>query len=301
MGEFYKGFGGIEVGGLFKLPEGQSQPKNYWKTLLYETVLALVEAKGKEKVVFFFDEMTLMLQTIAQEQGEGRAMEVLNVLSHLRKDYRTGGGFRMVLTGSIGMPHVLSSLKEKGFADQGVSAMLLYEVPPLTDEHAVRLARDLIAGHQLATAAPDASAGLIAAEAGNVPFYIHWIVHTLVLKKRPAEPQTIRATVAELLAEPLDPLELSHFRTRIDRYYRHAPHAVLAILDHVAANQPALFADLPEKVRARVKDFPGDIDELVRELLRLLLIDHYLIRDGEKKYSFRYPLLRQWWRVNRDV
>jgi hypothetical protein len=301
VGDFFKSVGGVEVGGLFKLPEGQAPPKNYWKTLLQTTIEGVVEAKGNEKIVFIFDEITLMLQNIARRQKEETAMEVLDVLSHLRKDYTTGQGFRMVLTGSIGMPHVLASLKDKGHADQGVSAMLLCEVPPLKEEHARQLARDLIEGEKLAAKDRDESARVIALEAGNIPFYIHWIVRALEQKGRPAEPPVINDTVTELLAEPLDPLELSHFRTRIDRYYRHAPLAVLAILDHVAANQPVPFADLPEKVRARAKDFAGDIDELVRDLLRLLLIDHYLIRDGAKKYSFRYPLLRKWWRLNRDV
>jgi hypothetical protein len=234
MSDFYKAINGTEVGGLFKLPEGQPPPKNYWKILLQTTILALVEAKGDEKVVFFFDDMTLMLQNIARRQGETTAMEVLDVLSHLRKDYGTGQGFRMVLTGSIGMPHVLALLKEQGYADQGVSAMLLYELPPLAEPDAVRLARDLIDGEKLTAADPDASAKTIAAETGSVPFYIHWIVHTLVLKRRTAEPSDVKATVAELLADPLDRLELRHFRTRINNYYKGDVPTVLALLDHVA-------------------------------------------------------------------
>jgi hypothetical protein len=295
LGDFYKGFGGIEVGGLFKLPEGQPLPKNYWKTLLQTTVQALVDSKGADKVVFFFDEMTLMLQNVAQRQGEPTAMEVLNVLSHLRKDYSTGLGFRMVLTGSIGMPHVLSSLKEKGFADQGVSAMLLYEVPPLAESHAVKLARDLIDGEKLVAPDPDEAAKVIAAEAGNVPFYVHWIVHTLVLKKRSADPNVVKTTVDELLADPLDRLELRHFRTRINNYYKGNVPAVLTILDHVATHRTAKLAEISAEVCKKV---PNGDDESIRELLRLLMLDHYLIRDGNK-YAFRYPLLLRWWKTDR--
>jgi hypothetical protein len=295
LGDFFNAVGGIEVGGLFKLPEGQPLPKNYWKNLLQTTVKALVTAKGNEKVVFLFDEMTLMLQNVAQQQGEATAMEVLDVLSHLRKSYGTGQGFRMVLTGSIGMPHILSSLKEKGYADQGVSAMLLYEVPPLADVHAIRLARDLITGEKLSVSAPDESAKAIASEAENVPFYVHWIVHTLVQKKRTAEPDAVKATVAELLADPLDRLELRHFHTRINHYYKGNVPAVLTILDHVASRQTATFAEIIDEVRKRV---PNADDETIRELLRLLMLDHYLIRDGYR-FAFMSSLLLRWWKVNR--
>jgi hypothetical protein len=295
LGGFFKALGGVEVGGLFKLPEGQPPPKHYWKNLLQTTVQALVEAKGQDKVVFFFDEMTLMLQNVAQRQGEATAMEVLNVLSNLRKDYRTGLGFRMVLTGSIGMPHVLSFLKEKGFADQGVSAMLLYDVPPLADGPAVQLARDLIDGEKLAAADPDGAAQAIAAEAGNVPFYIHWIAHTLVRKKRSAEPAVVKATVGELLVDPLDRLEMRHFRTRINNYYKDDVPAVLTILDHVATHPTAKLPDITAEVRKKVQ---AADDEAIRELLRLLMLDHYLTRDRDG-YVFRYPLLLRWWKTDR--
>jgi hypothetical protein len=40
-------------------------------------------------------------------------------------------------------------------------------------------------------------------------------------------------------------------------------------------------------------------DESIRELLRLLMLDHYLIREADGRYVFRYPLLLQWWKTDR--
>jgi hypothetical protein len=41
---------------------------------------------------------------------------------------------------------------------------------------------------------------------------------------------------------------------------------------------------------------------VVLDTLELLLDDNYLVRDtstGERRYRFRYVLMRDWWRVNR--
>ncbi len=303
VGEFFKQMKGVEVGGILKLPPGDQAPPGYWKKLLQATVEDLVLAK--DKIAFFFDEVTLMLQNIAQRQGEPRAMEVLDVLSNLRKDTRTGKTFRMVLTGSIGMPHVLQSMKDKGHADQGVSGMIPIDVPPLDDQHALQLARDLFSGEKLVAAMPDDAAKQIANTVGNIPFYIHWLVKTLADGQgRSAEQPDIEKALKKLLSSSADPLELRHFRTRIDHYYGENKDAVLAILDRVAANEElSIFSDLLEraKVRIKVQDPSVDMEERIRDVLRLLRSDHYLLRNSEGKYSFQYPLLRHWWRIDREL
>jgi hypothetical protein len=38
----------------------------------------------------------------------------------------------------------------------------------------------------------------------------------------------------------------------------------------------------------------ADKEPIIR-LLKSLAQDHYLISDTEKRYSFRFPLIRKWW------
>ncbi len=33
------------------------------------------------------------------------------------------------------------------------------------------------------------------------------------------------------------------------------------------------------------------------EMLRSLALDHYLVSDIEKRYSFRFPLIQGWWKI----
>jgi len=44
----------------------------------------------------------------------------------------------------------------------------------------------------------------------------------------------------------------------------------------------------------------GDRDTVLR-LLRLLDANHYVARDPDGKYRFRFPLIRRWWRVDRGL
>jgi hypothetical protein len=43
-----------------------------------------------------------------------------------------------------------------------------------------------------------------------------------------------------------------------------------------------------------------DRDDLLR-LLRLMDADHYLVRDIDGGYRFRFPLIRRWWKLDRGL
>jgi hypothetical protein len=46
----------------------------------------------------------------------------------------------------------------------------------------------------------------------------------------------------------------------------------------------------------------GETDEKrIRELLRLLAVDHYLNRDTDGRYTFRHALLRRWWVIEQGL
>ena len=61
----------------------------------------------------------MMLDNIKQDSGEKVAMEVLDTLRSLRQmsGNQSPSKLRMVFTGSIGLHHVISSLKQAGYAN----------------------------------------------------------------------------------------------------------------------------------------------------------------------------------------
>lgn len=282
-----KAVGGAEVGGVLTIPEG-SRP--HWKALLVSLVEDLMTQQAGP-VVFFWDEFPQMLHNIAKEEPQD-AMEILDSLRSLRQQHEQ---LRMVLTGSIGLHTVLASLQRQGHRNAAKNDMLSVTLPPLDVEDAVALARALLEGEAIRTDDPDVVAREVAAEVGNIPFYIHQVVGGM--RTRAVKCGTARTIVDEGLRAPHDPWELRHYLTRIDLDYEDDDQVyALAILDVLSLSDVPL--RLPE-LMARIKVQPGVTeDERVRELLGFLQQDHYIVRTPDG-YSFRTPLIARWWRFYR--
>ena len=67
---------------------------------------------------------------------------------------------------------------------------------------------------------------------------------------------------------------------------------VIALVDHTASST----TPRPQSELMNVAKTAGATDEnRVRALLRLLSVDHYVTRDVDGRYRFRYNLLRRGW------
>jgi hypothetical protein len=298
IASFFHSLAGIELSGVMKFPAHDKRPTNYWKTLLQSAVEDVIEQQSGKRLVFFWDEMPYMIDAIAKRQGETTAMEVLDVCRSIRQSAQTGRDFRMVLTGSIGLHHVLSRLKEQGYSNAPVNDMEPIEVPPLSPVDAADLARRLIEGEKLITADAVAAAEVAAAETGYIPFYIHSVIAEMSNRGQHADPEIIKDTVQDLITGIQDKWSLRHFRDRINTYYPTDKVAVLAILDCVAASdKPLSIQDL----LALLKHAGPIDDERVRDLLRLLQLDHYIQRDKTGSITFFSDTLHRWWKFDRGL
>ena len=210
-----RGIGGTEVGGVFKLPESANAS---WKDILTRSIEDLIKERGErdDRLLFLWDEMPFMLDEIRKRDGELVAMEVLDVLRSLRQDHPD---LRMLVTGSIGIHHVLSALKEADYRGEPLNDLFPIEIEPLGPEHAVELTRQLIDGENLAVEDIDGVVSRIARVADGFPFYIHHLVKTLALRGEKVTSGAVNEAVSHQLMDEDDPWELVHYRTRIDGYY----------------------------------------------------------------------------------
>lgn len=293
--EWFRAMEGMEIGGIFKLPEGSA---GQWKDILTRSIEDLVHENdaSDSRLLFFWDEMPLMLANIRDQQGEHVAMQVLDVLRALRQ---THAPLRMVITGSIGLHHVLASLKEKNYGNSPLNDMLEIEVQPLEEADAIQLARKLLEGEALGSDQTNATAGMVATEADCFPFYIHHVVKALKLRGLPATPDSVRKVVAAQLADDNDPWELLHYRDRIHTYYGPDESVVLAILDMLAADGDT--ASVNDILAMLKGSSTFDNREQLLKLLSLMVRDHYLQRWDDGRYRFRFPLLRRWWKLSRGL
>lgn len=293
--EWLAAFGGVEIGGLLTLPE---KTKAEWKDILTRSIEDLVHENdaGGSRLLFLWDEVPFMLANIRDREGEQTAMEVLDMLRALRQ---THSGLRMIITGSIGLHHVLTSLKDKKYANSPTNDMAQIEVTPLDLADARELAAQLIDGEELVSKDKAAAADRIANEADRFPFYIHHIVKALKVKGLPANLKDIAAVVSAQLIDSNDPWELLHYRERIPIYYGADDKAVVAILDELAVTRQTASANALLAMLKASSQF-DDRERLLR-LLSLMERDHYLQRHSDGSFGFRFPLILRWWKINRGL
>jgi hypothetical protein len=288
--------GGTEIAGMIKFPEVDAP---HWKKLLMTMAEDLVKQLENQKltVVFFWDEMPLMLYNIKNRQGEDAAMEVLDALRSLRQMFPQ---LRMVFTGSIGLHNVLTGLKRVGYANDPTNDMKTQDVPPLALADAEDLAYRLLAGEGIVTIDGKATAKAIAKSVDGIPYFIHHIIDQLVMQSSDASAEKVEEIVNSYLIDPHDPWHLRYYRERIDVYYPNEQKTLaLAILDILAiTQQPLLFEDLFNQLHTHIDNADK---EQTRSVLTLLECDHYIIRKLEGVLCFRFPLIQRSWRLHRGL
>jgi len=286
---FLTQIGGLEFSGIKIPPVAATQ----WKNLLTKIIEDLVENQDTQ-VVLLWDEMPFMLDKIATRDAQ-EAMEILNVLRSLRQTYSS---VRMVFTGSIGLHHVVSKLKNLGYSNQPTNDMYTVDVKPLTLADATKLSESLLRGENIATVVSEPVAEEIAETSGCIPFYIHHLVSSFKFTQEEVDIQAVGEKLEELIIDSFNPLEMEHYRERIDRYYNLPQQEyALAILDILAVQPELKFNDIWEKIKFEIADSDK---ETARSVLKLLLKDYYLIRNGNT-YSFRYKIVRKYWQTDRDL
>jgi len=285
---------GTGIMGVITLPDGKPAP---WKDVLRTTFDDMVEALGElpgTRMVFFWDEVPFMLENIAKRQGKDTAMQVLDLLRELSQRHDS---IRLLLTGSIGIHHVLLSLWGEGYKGSPLNHMKLIQPGPLEPEHAASFAKSEIARRGLRCAEAEVCAVALSELVSHVPFYIENLAARLPLgvSLTPALLETELET--ELRSDTSD-WDLDYYRRRVKAVFPQHEKLVLAILDTIAGSDSALsFQEIRQQVSARM-----EVDEeVLREHLKLLCMDHYLVRDDANAYRFYLPLIRRWWKINRSL
>lgn len=286
---------GSELMGVLKLPDGQTAP---WKDVLRTTFDDMVEALGDlpgTRMVFFWDEVPYLLDNIANRQGKDMAMQVLDILRELSQRHDT---IRLLLTGSIGIHHVLRSLWGEGYKGSPLSHMNLIQPGPLKPEDSAHFAKSEIARRGLHCTETDACAATLSDLVSHVPFYIEKLIARLPLGVH-LTPALAEAELENELRSDNSDWDFDYYRRRVKAVFPETEKLVLAILDTIATRPaPApSFQEIRQLVSARM-----EVDEdVLREHLKLLSMDHYLVRDEANAYRFYLPVIRRWWTINRSL
>lgn len=290
---FLKDLGGVEIAGIVKLP---AKAAPYWKTILRKSLEDLLDQRT-ERVIFFWDELPLMLYDIKRQESESVAEEILDELRSLRQTY---DNLRMVFTGSIGLHHVMTQLKQSGYANNPTNDMQVVDVPPISTEDAIALSEQLMLGEGLDIPNQQQVAKDIAQAADNIPFFIHRIVDHIVSEVDDLSQIDIPKIVEGYLLDPQDAWNLRYYRDRIQSYYPGKDQVLaLGLLDQLAiAPAPLSFDQLYNHLLLETDAFD---EESARTVLGLLQRDHYVVQSAVNTFQFRFSLIQKSWIVHRGL
>ncbi len=274
-----------------------------WKGILRSIFADLSEQLPNDRVVFMWDEFPVMLDEIIKQEGGAKiAGEILNLLHTLRAEYPR---VRMIITGSVGLHHILNKLRQSGFNNPVNNDMDVLSVAPLEKDFAIGFARSLLESNNIKCQDLAVTAATIAQEVDNIPFYINEIVKRFCYHPQDIplvlDVEMIRQEVRALLVDADNTLQMENYLERIENYYgKIDSELVRLILDVVAEEeQPIATKDILKIINNASS--PPIAEQLIRDLLKLLEQDHYLIKDPNNlKYTFRYSLIRRYWQCRRD-
>jgi hypothetical protein len=294
---FLSRFQELKVGQI-QLPKS-STPE--WKEILRSIFADLSEQLPNDRVLFLWDEFPVMLDEILkQEGGDKVAGEILNLLHTLRAEYPR---IRTILTGSVGLHHILNKLRQSGYNNPVINDMAVVSVEPLEHNFAVELARSLLESKAITCQDLVATAETIAQEVDNIPFYIRGTIDRFQYnldRQLTVDADTIRQEIRSLLVDADDSWHMAHYLKRIASYYGEVDsELVRSILDVVADEQQSIATKDIVRTIQRSSQSPIP-DQTIRDLLKLLEQDHYLTKDSiDLKYRFRYSLIRRYWQCQR--
>jgi hypothetical protein len=301
----FQSLGGTEIGGIIKLPKIN---KDQWQAALEKTLACICEHHRDSMILFLFDELPYMLQKIAiRDKKEGSsANNALAILDSLRAIRKEQSNLRMIYSGSIGLHHVVHALRGTDYPSQPTNDMEVVPLGPIARPDAMAHAKRLFEEDDVNCDGLEDVINEVVTQTDCVPFYIERVVKRLALAEEGITSDMVKNLILSCLTDDNDIWEMEHFRTRIPIYYPGElatgdhltiPLANVAktILDIMATTEVPLNID---QIYGAVKaSLPVEDRSLVVQMLKNLSQDHYLICDSTKYYSFRFPLIKQWWKL----
>jgi len=259
-----------------------------WKDVVIET-FATIDSGVDETVVFFWDELPHTIDAVEAKRDSGTARDLLDVLRYVRETHAS----RMLLSGSLGIHHVIDRLRLEGGSWAPTNDMAMIDVSPLSSANAAYLASELLRNERIECADRAAVAEVIAAEVDCVPYYVHHTVKELQVGCEQGGEQidesTARKAVEEVLKDPRDPWQLKHYVDRVPVYYPSEQALAFDVLDILATgSEPRSHQEIGELLAAQTPNADG---ERLHNMLELLCKDHYI----EPGYRFRLDLVRRAW------
>lgn len=251
--------------------------KNTDQTLELDLVDLLTSTSETAGAVLIIDEITVLCAALGPDA-------TLEFLGNLRAHRESPRPLALVISGSLGLHHVLSDTRP-------INDLWTVEVAALQDAEARELIARLLLG--VGITRTDALEHGILCATGGIPFYIQAVVQQLV----DSPTRSISDIVEQSIIENLWHTE--HYVTRLGEYLGDDAAMARAMLDEYATHDLLRVDDL-ERMLSTTFGPTADRENLLRVMSRLQK-DHYVVRADATTSSMSSPLLQQIWRIHRQL
>jgi hypothetical protein len=296
----YQAVAGTEIAG-WKMPPIMSD----WKRLLKNLIEDVAQNTGN-RILVMLDEFPLMISKIAynkKDAGPVIAMDFLDTLRGIRQKFEPSNQIRFVFSGSIGLHLVLEGLgRRHEYKSNPKSDMFTYVLGGMCKADVQLMCRKYLDEEGIHRNRPSEFEERMLALTDGLPLYIqHVCSHFQESGRTEVSPDDIEPAVRELV----DTRTIEGFvyaAQRIENYYKklHLENMAKCILRMLSRKTGYVREkDIIDHVSSQMTVEHGDT---VLSVLELLLDDNYLIREtstDERRYRFRYNIMRQWWEINK--
>jgi hypothetical protein len=242
---------------------------------------------SKQRYLVMLDELPIFVLNLLRGYGRERVRLFLNWFRHVRLDRQARVAVRWLICGSIG----LDTVTQRERLGDTINDLAISRLDAFSRAHASALLSELAHSYEIELRA-EVNEHMLDKVGWLIPYYLQ-LLFSAVRDLGVATPdvETVERAYAGLLA--------NHHKGYFDPWYQRLrdelgpvdeAHA-LALLEAAAKDSKgAPTSVLHECLRSR-----GASHELTRYLLDVLVNDGYLVV-VEERWSFRSPLLRDYWR-----
>jgi len=256
--------------------------------------LALVDAiQEKEiKIVLFLDEFPDVINNIINNEGAEIALDVLHSLRSIRQSKKFNTSFGLVLSGSIGLTHVVRSIGRPKL----INDLAIVKLEPLANQELNGFIDFLTEDATLII--PNESRAYIQEKLNQlIPYYVQLIVEA-------GDQLTDDQDRVEMTIDDIDviysqlTMDTDKFIDWVDRikdYYKTTYPFMKDVLTHTAHKKEISIQEILNIATGH------EVVEYEDLITQVLIKDGYLYKLKSGLYAFASPLLRDWWAYHYDL
>ena len=279
-------FGGIKIKEIGTKLKIEKEDRNYKSVFL--DLINKIE-RSEDTYVLFLDEFPDMLLNVAESEGEVAAKDILDTLRAVRLSDQFDKNFKLILTGSVSLLHVVRRIS----STKSINDLSEVTLEEMSKDEALELIDFIIKGASMQLS-PEIKEYLLSKLQQYVPFFIQVMIERcdMVLQ---------REERAQLNKEDIDNAwnylskhnaTLENWEERLETYFNKDAAFLKKVLTICAIDGFIAFTKILDLAQSKEYDI---LDRWKIMVDNILVNDGYL-RESNNTYTFVSPLLQAWWK-----